>query len=254
MRSDLAKAGQEMYGLMAELYPICRSISGDGFRQTLRILQNMIPIEITEIPTGTAVFDWNVPREWNIRDAYIKDSSGKKIVDFQKSNLHVMSYSIPLNRKMTLQELKPHLYSLPDHPDWIPYSTSYFNENWGFCITHRQLQQLSEGEYEVVIDSTLTKGNLTYGECFLPGRRKKEVLISSHACHPSLCNDNLVRGRAGGTACSDSWSFAGIFISFFFCSGSNRINHMAEPKPESNKKIVNGLVLACVGDSGKYNI
>ena len=189
--ADLTKAGLEMHSLMAELYPICRSITGEGFRQTLKILGELIPLEITEVPSRTEVFDWNVPREWNIRDAYIKDSSGKKVVDFQKSNLHVMSYSVPVNRKMSLEELKPHLYSLPENPDWIPYRTSYYAENWGFCLQDRQLKQFQPGEYEVVIDSTLEDGSLTYGECFIAGRRKDEVLISCHSCHPSLCNDNL---------------------------------------------------------------
>ncbi len=249
--SDFAKAGQEMHRLMAELYPICRSISGEGFRQTLRILQNMIPLNITEIPTGTAVFDWTVPPEWNIRDAYIKDSSGRKIVDFQSSNLHVMSYSVPTNRKMTLQELKPHLYSLPDHPDWIPYRTSYFKENWGFCITHRQLLDLSDGEYEVVIDSTLTNGSLTYGECLLPGRSKKEVLISSHACHPSLCNDNLsgvvLAAQLAQTLRGHSLEYS---YRFLFAPGTiGSITWLSQNQNQA-KQIVNGLVLACVGDSG----
>src|SRR5262245_9364777 len=171
---DLTKAGQEKHSLMTDLYPICRSITGEGFRQTLKIIQDVIPLEISEVPSRTEVFDWNVPREWNIRDAYIKDSSGKKIVDFQKSNLHVMSYSIPVNRKMSLEELKPHLFSLPEHPDWIPYRTSYYAENWGFCLTDRQLQELQAGEYEVVIDSTLEQGSLTYGECLIEGRKEEE--------------------------------------------------------------------------------
>jgi aminopeptidase-like protein len=252
MFSDFEKAGSEMFRLMTKLYPICRSITGEGFRQTLRILQDVIPLNITEIPSGTSAFDWTIPREWNIRDAYIKDSSGRRIVDFQSSNLHVMSYSVPVNRKMTLQELKLHLYSLPEHVNWIPYRTSYYKENWGFCITHRQFQELTEGIYEVVIDSTLTDGSLTYGECYLPGRKKEEVLISTHSCHPSLCNDNL-SGVVLATQIAQALSEQNLEYSYRFLFAPGTIGAIAWLNQNQNhvKKIVNGLVLACVGDSGK---
>ena len=184
-------AGDTMHELMAELYPICRSITGDGVRETLRILQRLIPLEIHEVPTGTPVFDWTVPKEWNIRDAYILDGQGKRVVDFQKSNLHVISYSRPVRKKMSLDELRKHLVSLPEHPDWIPYRTTYYNENWGFCLSHRQLEAMHDDEYEVCIDSSLTDGHLTYGEYLIQGQSQDEVLISCHICHPSLCNDNL---------------------------------------------------------------
>lgn len=241
-----------MYGLMVDLYPICRSITGEGFRQTLRILQDAIPLNIIEVPTGTAVFDWTVPREWNIRDAFIKDSSGRKIVDFQKSNLHVMSYSVPVRRKMTLQELKPHLHSLREHPDWIPYRTSYYMENWGFCLTHRQFQKLEEGEYEVVIDSTLTEGSLTYGECLIPGRRQQEVLITCHTCHPSLCNDNLsgvvLAVKVAQTLRNHTPEYS---YRFLFIPGAIGSITWLNRNQDRAKKIVNGLVLACLGDPGK---
>ena len=241
-----------MYGLMADLYPICRSITGEGFRQTLRILQDAIPLNIIEVPTGTAVFDWTIPREWNIRDAFIKDSSGRKIVDFQKSNLHVMSYSIPVRRKMTLQELKPHLHSLPEHPDWIPYRTSYYKENWGFCLTHRQFQNLEDGEYEVEIDSTLEEGSLTYGECLVPGRRDEQVLISCHTCHPSLCNDNLsgvvLALKLAQTLRTHTLEYS---YRFLFIPGAIGSITWLNRNQDQAKKIVNGLVLACLGDSGK---
>ena len=250
--TDLTKAGQEMHRLMADLYPICRSITGEGFRQTLKILSDVIPIEVSEVPSRTEVFDWNVPREWNIRDAYIKDSSGKKIVDFQKSNLHVMSYSIPVNRKMSLEELKPHLYSLPEYPDWIPYRTSYYAENWGFCLTDRELQQLQPGEYEVVIDSTLKEGNLTYGECLIPGRRKEEVLISTHACHPSLCNDNLsgvvLSAKLAQAIRNQELEYS---YRFLFIPGAIGSITWLNRNQSQAKKIVNGFVVACVGDPGK---
>lgn len=249
---DLTTAGQEMHRLMADLYPICRSITGEGFRQTLKIIGDLIPLEVTEVPSRTEVFDWNVPREWNIRDAYIKDPGGKKNVDFQKSNLHVMSYSIPVNRKMSLEELKPHLYSLPEHPDWIPYRTSYYAENWGFCLADRQLKQLQSGEYEVVIDSTLENGSLTYGECLIPGTRKEEVLISCHACHPSLCNDNL-SGVVLSVKLAEVLRNQELEYSyrFLFIPGAIGSITWLNRNQNQTKNIVNGLVIACVGDAGK---
>ncbi len=183
--------GQEMYELIAALYPFCRSITGDGVRQTLRLLQQHVPLVMHETPSGTPVFDWTVPLEWNIRDAYIKNASGERIVDFNQSNLHVMSYSVPTKKKLRLEELKPHLFTLPQYPEWIPYRTSYYQENWGFCLSHKQFLTLADEEYEVCIDTSLEKGHLTYGEYYLPGEIADEILISCHVCHPSLCNDNL---------------------------------------------------------------
>ena len=183
--------GQEMYNLIAELYPICRSITGNGVRKSFQIIQQHIPLEIHEVPTGTAVFDWTVPKEWNIRDAYIKDETGKKVIDFQESNLHVLNYSTPIHKKMPLFQLKEHLFSMPDRPDWIPYRTSYYEETWGFCLSDRTLQSLAEGDYEVYIDSSLEQGSLSYGELLLAGETTDEILLVCHSCHPSLCNDNL---------------------------------------------------------------
>ena len=180
-----------MYALAERLYPICRSITGDGLRETLRILQEQVPLTLHEIPTGTAVFDWVVPREWNIRDAYIRNSRGEKIVDFQQHNLHVLNYSTPIKAHMRLEELRPHLFTLPDMPDWIPHRTSYFNDNWGFCITQRQLEAMPDDDYEVVIDSSLEPGALTYGELTIPGKSEEQILLFAHCCHPSLANDNL---------------------------------------------------------------
>ncbi|MGH7929235.1 MAG: DUF4910 domain-containing protein, partial [Candidatus Binatia bacterium] len=180
-----------MHALMGDLFPICRSITGDGQRRTLEILRRTIDLTIHEVPSGTAVFDWTVPREWNIRDAYIKDARGRKLVDFRDSNLHVMSYSVPVHARLSLDELKKHLFSLPEHPESIPYRTSYYNENWGFCLSHNQFLALQEGEYEVFIDSSLKQGSLTYGEYFVQGESREEILISCHICHPSLANDNL---------------------------------------------------------------
>lgn len=183
--------GEEMHHFIADLYPICRSITGDGVRRTLAAIRERIPLEIHEVPSGTPVFDWTVPREWNIRDAWIKDPSGRKVVDFREHNLHVLNYSVPVHEKLPLEELRKRLFTLPDKPDLIPYRTSYYRETWGFCLRHRTLEELPDGEYEVFIDSTLQDGSLTYGECFLPGESEREILFSTHVCHPSLCNDNL---------------------------------------------------------------
>src|SRR3984885_7815865 len=187
---DPQALGQEMHALMAELYPICRSITGDGFRRTLERLRREIPLEVREVPSGTRVFDWTVPREWNIRDAYVKNSRGERLIDFQKHNLHVVNYSVPIHRKMPLGELKKHLHTLPDQPDLIPYRTSYYAENWGFCMPHRRFETLRDETYEVLIDSSLEEGFLSYGEYLHKGETEDEFLLSAHICHPSLANDN----------------------------------------------------------------
>jgi aminopeptidase-like protein len=242
-----------MFQFMAELYPFCRSITGDGVRQTLNLIRKHIPIEIHEVPSGTPVFDWVVPREWNIRDAYIKTDDGEKIVEFRDSNLHVVSYSIPFQGRITGHELKTHLFSLPEHPDWIPYRTSYYNENWGFCLSHRQLLQLKEDdEYEVRIDATLAPGSLTYGEFCLPGETPEEVLVSCHVCHPSLGNDNL-SGIALTTFLARHMreTRTRYTYRFLFIPGTiGSITWLAQNR-ENVARIKHGLVVACVGDPGK---
>lgn len=182
--------------LVSDLYPICRSITGDGVRRTLEILQREIPLDVHEVPSGTPVLDWVVPPEWNIRDAYVKSASGERVIDFNRSNLHVVSYSVPVAATMTLEELRPHLHTLPDRPDAVPYRTSYYTESWGFCLSQRTLDDLVRGEspdetYEVRIDSTLSPGSLSYGEVVVPGASDAEILVSAHVCHPSLADDNL---------------------------------------------------------------
>ena len=185
---DLAK---ELEAALARLYPICRSITGNGVRQTLAILKESIPLEVHEVPTGTAALDWVVPKEWNIRDAYVKDAHGERVIDFKRSNLHVVGYSVPVSRRMSLAELRPKLHSLPAQPNLVPFRSSFYKEDWGFCLEHERLESLPDGEYEVVIDSSLEDGSLTYGELVVPGTSDDEVLVSAHVCHPSLCNDNL---------------------------------------------------------------
>lgn len=173
------------------LFPICRSITGNGVRKTLDIISEIVPLDRYEIPTGTQVFDWTVPKEWNIRGAWIKNSNGEKIVDFADNNLHILSYSIGIHKTVSRDELKKHLYTIPAQPDLIPYRTSYYEENWGFCMSFNQMNELQDDNYEVFIDASLEKGYMTFGEYFIPGETTDEVLISTHICHPSLANDNL---------------------------------------------------------------
>jgi aminopeptidase-like protein len=254
LRPELTQAGVDMYQLMSELFPLCRSITGDGLRDSLRIIQKQIPLQLHEVPTGTHVFDWDIPKEWNVRDAYLKGPDGKKVIDFQKSSLHVVNYSVPIRAKMRLAELMPHLHSLPDHPDWVPYRTTYYKETWGLCLKHRDLQKLKDGEYEVVIDSTLEPGHLTYGELYLKGQTDDEILISSHSCHPSLCNDNLsgmvLATYLAKTLLSQERRYSYRFI---FAPGTiGAITWLALNEAKTSR-IKHGLVIACVGDSGKFH-
>jgi len=246
--------GEDMYRMILELYPICRSITGNGYRQTMRRIQEIIPISIQEVPSGTEVFDWTIPKEWNIRDAYVKGPSGKKVIDFKQHNLHVMQYSVPVRLKVPLQELKHHLYSLPDHPEWIPYRTSYYKENWGFCLSQKQLDSLEEGEYEVVIDSSLENGHLTYGEYRIQGESDEEVLLSCHCCHPSLCNDNL-SGIALTSRLAEILTGLPLRYSyrFLFIPGAIGSITWLSKNEEVASWIKHGLVVTGVGDSGTFH-
>jgi aminopeptidase-like protein len=240
-----------MYGLISELYPICRSITGNGVRETLARLRRFIPLEVHEVPSGTKVFDWTVPPEWNVRDAYVKNSQGQRVIDFRKSNLHVLNYSVPIREKMSLAALRPHLFTLPDHPDWIPYRTSYYKRNWGFCLTHRQLLELGEDECEVCIDASLEAGHLTYGELYLPGETSDEILISTHVCHPSLANDNLSGiAVASFLAESISTSTGRYSYRFLFIPGTIGAITWLSMNDSTAHRIKHGLVLAGVGDAG----
>lgn len=247
-----ADVGERMYGLVRELYPICRSITGDGPRETLRRIGQHIPLKVNEVPTGAQVFDWTVPREWNIRDAYVKNSDGVKIIDFAESNLHILNYSIPVKKEVSLAELREHLFTSPSHPDWIPYKTSYYKENWGFCLSHVQLALLREDRYEVFIDTSLNDGYLTYGECYLPGESPDEVLLSCHICHPSLCNDNL-SGIALCTFLAKHLLGRPLRYSyrFLFIPGTIGAITWLALNEEIANRVKHGLVVACVGDPGK---
>jgi aminopeptidase-like protein len=252
LKTTLAK-GEQMHELMAELYPICRSITGDGVRETLNIVKKHIPLSVHKIRTGATVFDWEVPKEWNIKDAYIKNSRGEKIVDFAQSNLHVLNYSIPVHQQMSLSELSEHLYTLPEYPDWIPYRTSYYKEDWGFCITYSQFQKLTEDNYEVHIDSTLKKGYLTYGEFFLRGELNDEVLLSTHICHPSLCNDNL-SGISVLTFLAKHLQTQKLRYSYRFLFIPGTIGAIAwlSINELKTRNIKHGLVAALLGDGGDF--
>jgi aminopeptidase-like protein len=183
--------GAAMIELMRELYPIPRSLTGDGVRQTLARISEEVSLEITEVPTGTQVFDWTVPREWNVDEAWIADSDGNRVVDFAESSLHLLGYSVPVRTRMSLAELRERVFTHPENPDWIPYRTSYYNENWAFCLSQRQLDSLPDGEYEVCVGTRLEDGHVTYGEATIAGESAEEFLLSTYICHPALCNDNL---------------------------------------------------------------
>jgi aminopeptidase-like protein len=246
--------GGKMYRLMEDLYPICRSITGNGVRETLRKIQGHIPLDIHEVSSGTKVFDWTVPPEWNIRDAYVKNSLGERVIDFRKSNLHVLQYSTPVKTTMTLDELKEHLFTYPSAPDWIPYRTSYYQENWGFCVSQNQMNNMKEGRYEVVIDSSLENGALSYGELQIEGKHQEEVIISCHVCHPSLCNDNL-SGIALATFLS-RYLLEKINLRysyrFLFIPGTIGSITWLSLHEDVVPRIRHGLVAACLGDPGKF--
>jgi aminopeptidase-like protein len=186
-----ANVGSELYAIARELFPLNRSITGQGVRDTLAAVSRVLPLQISALATGTEVFDWTIPKEWNLKEAFIEDAQGRRIVDSRNSNLHVVGYSVPVDEYLSLVELRPHLHALPEHPDWIPYRTSYYRETWGFCVTDRLLATLTEQRYRVRIDATLAPGVLNFAEAVIPGDTEDEFLISAHVCHPSLCNDNL---------------------------------------------------------------
>jgi aminopeptidase-like protein len=246
-----SSVGNQLHEFVTELYPICRSITGDGVRETLQRVGERIPLEVHEVPSGTQVFDWTVPPEWNIRDAYVEDVHGERVVDFRACNLHVVSYSTPVRARMSLEDLKEHLSTIPERPELIPYRTSYYRRDWGFCLSYDVLRGLKDGEYDVCIDSTLEEGHLTYGECFLPGERDDEVLISAHVCHPSLANDNL-SGVAVATFLAHTLAGQPRRLSyrFVFVPGTIGAIVWLSENRATVSRIKHGLVLTGVGDAG----
>jgi aminopeptidase-like protein len=247
--------GHEMYNLIARLFPMCRSITGDGVRATLQTLQKYVPLNIFEIPTGTKVFDWVVPKEWNIRDAFVLDDEGNKVIDFRENNLHVVGYSVPVDKYVSFAELQSHLYSLEDQPDAIPYITSYYEERWGLCITHNKRKNLREGTYRVVIDSELKDGYLTYGECIIPGRRADEVLLSTYICHPSMANNELsgpvvtVYLAKWLASVPRKYTYRIIFIPETIGS----ITYLHKNIDVMKGKVIAGFNISCVGDDRVYS-
>ncbi|WP_248929440.1 DUF4910 domain-containing protein [Paenibacillus hamazuiensis] len=236
--------------LFDRLFPICRSITGPGLRETLSILSEYLPLEQLGEPTGSSVFDWTIPKEWRIREAWVKGPDGSTIIDFKKSNLHVLNYSIPVNRKMGLDELKEHLYSLPHMPEAIPYVTSYYKERWGFCLPHRQLEQLEPGTYHAYIDSELADGELNFGHAILPGESNKEILISTYVCHPSLANNEL----SGPVTAAflyrrlAAWTKRRFTYRFVFVPETiGSITYLHRFGKHLKEKLHTGLVLTCLG-------
>lgn len=252
-----AENGKTMYQLAAKMFPICRSITGNGFRESLEMLREAVPeIQVYEVPTGTAVFDWTVPKEWNIRGGGIYRLNGDKVIDFKDSNLHIVGYSLPIDKVVSREELLEHVYTMPDQPDWIPYVTSYYKERWGFCMTENQKQTLTDEEYHVVIDSTLEDGSLTYGELIVPGQTDDEILFSSYLCHPSMANDDL----SGPVVLTE-------LMKYVLQMKDRRYTYRFVINPETIgaityisrnidallKHVKAGFVLSCVGDDRTYS-
>lgn len=243
-----------IYNDIKILYPICRSITGKGIHDTLKYIQNQIPLEIHSIKSGEQVFDWKVPKEWNIKDAYIKNSSGEKVLDLKYHYLHILNYSIPIHKQFSLAELKKHIYTLPEFPDWIPYRTSYYQEKWGFCMKHNDFLKLKDDIYEVFIDSTLESGNLYYGDLIIKGQSKKEILISSYCCHPQQCNDSL------------SGTILALHLAKYLLNKNNYYTYRFVFIPETigaivylnknldilKENVIGGYTITCVGDEGDF--
>ena len=245
--------GRDAYELIRRLLPLCRSLTGDGVRATFDVLEEQIPISRTEIPSGTRVFDWIVPDEWNIRDAYIAAPDGTRVVDFRRSSLHVVSYSESVRTTLPLEALRSRLYTLPDQPEVVPYRTSYYERTWGFCLSHRQLLELAPGDYEVVIDSTLEPGHLTYAELVIQGEGEGEVLVSTYVCHPSLANDNL-SGIAVATMLARELLERRPSHTYRFLFAPGTIGPLAwlHNNQQGRDRIQHGLTLSCIGDGGDF--
>lgn len=254
----MSDTGRNMYELAGRLFPICRSITGNGFRQSLEMIREILPeIQVFEIPSGTAVYDWTVPKEWNIRGGWIKNLQGETIIDFNDCNLHVMGYSVPVRQTISREELLDHIYTQPEQPEWIPYVTSYYKERWGFCMSERQKQALTDAEYEVCIDSTLEDGYLTYGELVLPGETDDEIFFSTYLCHPSMANNEL-SGPCVQTEVIKylkSLSHRRYTYRFVFIPETiGSIAYLSRNLEVLQQHVKAGFVLSCVGDNRTYSM
>ena len=254
----MSDIGRNMYELAERLFPICRSITGNGFRQSLEMIREIVPeIQVFEVPSGTAVYDWTVPKEWNIRGGWIKNMQGETIIDFNDCNLHVMGYSIPVHQTISREELSEHVYTQPEQPEWIPYVTSYYKERWGFCMSERQKQALTDVEYEVYIDSTLEDGFLTYGELVLPGETDDEIFFSTYLCHPSMANNEL-SGPCVQTELIKylkSLSHRRYTYRFVFIPETiGSITYLSRNLEALQQHVKAGFVLSCVGDNRTYSM
>ena len=249
--------GQSMYDLCLRIFPSCRSITGDGVRQTLHVLHEICSsLVIHEVPSGTEVFDWTVPKEWNIHDAWIKNQNGEKILDFAASNLHVLGYSLPIDKSLSLSQLKEMIYTQPDQPDAVPYVTSYYQERTGFCMSEQQKSSLSDGMYQVHIDSDLKDGSLTYGEIILPGESEQEIFFSTYVCHPSMANDNI----SGPSVVIHlaKWLFAMkrrryTYRLVFVPETIGAITYLSRNLSAMKQRTIAGFNVSCVGDDRTYS-
>jgi aminopeptidase-like protein len=248
---DSNTIGEDIFELASGIYPICRSITGDGVRETLTYLSRYLDIRCHEVSSGTEVFDWTIPGEWTINDAYIKNETGERVLDFRRSNLHVLNYSVPIHTRLSLDALKPNIFTLPGQPDLIPYRSSYYQERWGFCMSHNSLLALSDGDYEVMIDAGHKAGHLTYGEALIEGERREEFLLSAHVCHPSLANDNC-SGLALLTMLGARLSRIETKYTYRLLFAPGTIGAIAWLSRNQDKlsSIKHGLVVSCVGDGG----
>jgi len=244
-------SGRELYDFASRLYPICRSITGDGVRQTLRLVGERMPLKVHEVPSGARVFDWEVPLEWNIEDAAVTDAHGRRVIDFKEHNLHIVSYSEPAGVSLSREELMPRIHTLPEHPDWIPYRTSYYRRTWGFCMRHADRERLAAGSYRVDIKSRLARGSLTYGETVIPGRTREEVLLFAHVCHPSLANDNTsglsIASALGAWLASEPRRYT-----YRLVLAPGTIGSLCWLKRNESQlhRVRHGLILALLGDPG----
>jgi aminopeptidase-like protein len=250
-RAHASRSGQELHDFAARLYPICRSITGAGVRKTLAIIRRRVPLVVHEVPTGTRVFDWQVPDEWNVEDAAVVDPDGRKVVDFQAHNLHVVSYSEPVCTTLSLEELSARLHTLPEQPEWIPYRTSYYRRTWGFCMRARERAALRPGQYRVEVTGSLAPGSLTYGELALPGRTRDEVLFFTHICHPSLANDNT-SGMSVATHLAEWIAHETRRFSYRFVFAPGTIGSLTWLRRNEQRlaRVRHALVLALLGDPG----